>query len=512
MAMNDRAIRHADYFRLHARRVFWLAAVLQLLLTTALACFFVFFTPLEIVTFFLYIILPVVVLQVVGLVVVLRYALEPLSLLTRVVTHVSKEPSDVTPPNLNGTHHERTGLKALVDTIYELAVSDPQSTASAPEGAASDMQSTLLDTMPCGIIALNEKREIIFSNPSAPIKVSDQNQKSIELMFNADDTLESWLTNVEIHELSGTKSWTRIQNVLPDEPERKLYDVFASYHKNAANGVETILLCIDRTNHYAKDEEDMDFIALAAHELRGPITVIRGYLDVLNEELQPTLRADQKELFARLEVSASRLSGYVSNILNVSRYDRRHLKVHLREDKLDSIYSTIADDLRLRASTQNRLLSVTIPPDLPTIAADRNSLTEVMANLVDNAIKYSNEGGQVNVTAAVDGDFVTFNVEDHGIGIPSSVLGSLFTKFYRSHRSRQTVAGTGLGLYISKAIIESHGGHMNLSSVEGQGSTFGFSVPIYSTVADKLLANDSENQGIIKSGSGWIQNHSMIKK
>lgn len=510
MAMSEQTIRHADYFRLHARRVIWLAGVLQLLLTAALVCFFVFFTQFEVVTFLLYIILPVVALQVVGLIVVLRYALEPLSLLTRVVTHVSKEPSDVTPPNLNGTHHEKTGLKALVDTIYELAVSEPQTT-TAPDAVASDMQSTLLSTMPCGIIALNEKREIIFSNPSAPIKLLE-NQKTIELMFSADDTLESWLTNVEIHELSGTKSWTRIQNVLPDEPERKLYDVFASYHKNAPNGVETILLCLDRTSHYAKDEEDMDFIALAAHELRGPITVIRGYLDVLNEELQPTLRADQKELFARLEVSASRLSGYVSNILNVSRYDRRHLKVHLREDKLDSIYSTIADDLQLRASTQNRLLGVTIPPDLPTIAADRNSLTEVMANLIDNAIKYSNEGGQVNVTAGVDGDFVTFNVEDHGIGIPSSVLSSLFTKFYRSHRSRQTVAGTGLGLYISKAIVESHGGHMNLSSVEGQGSTFGFSVPIYSTVADKLLANDSENQGIIKSGSGWIQNHSMIKK
>jgi two-component system phosphate regulon sensor histidine kinase PhoR/two-component system sensor histidine kinase VicK len=256
----------------------------------------------------------------------------------------------------------------------------------------------------------------------------------------------------------------------------------------------------------------MDFIALAAHELRGPITVIRGYLDVLNGELQPVLRDDQKELFERLEVSASRLSGYVSNILNVSRYDRRHLKVHLREDKLDSIYATIADDLALRASTQNRLLNVTIPSDLPTVAADRNSLTEVMANLVDNAIKYSNEGGQVEVVAAVDGNFVTFNVTDHGIGIPSSVLSNLFTKFYRSHRSRQTVSGTGLGLYISKAIVESHGGHVNLSSAEGEGSTFGFSIPIYSTIADKLLANNNENQGIMESGSGWIKNHSMIKR
>lgn len=505
------AVRQADYYRLHSRRVLWVTIGLQIMLTAILFSCLVLFSKIELLPLLVNVMLPVVVLQAFGFIVILRYALEPLGLLTRVITHVSKEANDVTPPNLNGTYHEKTGLKALVDTIYGLAVNGPETAAPAPSATDASLQGALLSAMPCGVIALNEKREIVFSNPNAPIKVTDTNESFIELQFSADDTLDSWLTNVEIHELSATHIWSRVQNVLPDEPERKLYDVFASYHKNGANGVETIILCLDRTDHYAKDEEDMDFIALAAHELRGPITVIRGYLDVLGEELAPTLKPDQVELLERLSVSASRLSGYVSNILNVSRYDRRHLKVHLREDKIDQIYTTIADDLALRASTQNRLLSVTLSPELPTVAADRNSLTEVMANLVDNAIKYSNEGGQVNVTAAVDGDFVKFSVEDHGIGIPSSILGSLFTKFYRSHRSRQTVSGTGLGLYISKGIVESHGGHMNLSSVEGQGSTFGFSVPIYSTVADKLLASNSENQGIIESSNGWIKNHSMYK-
>lgn len=505
------AVRQADYYRLHSRRVLWVTVALQIMLTGVLFSCLVLFSKIELLPLLVNVMLPVVVLQAFGFVVILRYALEPLGLLTRVVTHVSKEANDVTPPNLNGTYHEKTGLKALVDTIYGLAVNGPETAAPVPSATDASLQGALLDAMPCGVIALNEKREIVFSNRNAPIKVTDKNESFIELQFSADDTLDSWLTNVEIHELSATHTWSRVQNVLPDEPERKLYDVFASYHKNGASGVETIILCLDRTDHYAKDEEDMDFIALAAHELRGPITVIRGYLDVLGEELAPTLKPDQVELLERLSVSASRLSGYVSNILNVSRYDRRHLKVHLREDKIDQIYTTIADDLALRASTQNRLLSVALSPDLPTVAADRNSLTEVMANLVDNAIKYSNEGGQVNVTAAVDGDFVKFSVEDHGIGIPSSVLGSLFTKFYRSHRSRQTVSGTGLGLYISKGIVESHGGHMNLSSVEGQGSTFGFSVPIYSTVSDKLLASNSENQGIIESSNGWIKNHSMYK-
>ena len=511
MAVEKPRIKRADFFKLHVRRVTTVVIAIQLLFLGMLTGFLTIFADLDLGFVLIYILTPLIALQVAGYTIVLRYALEPLNLLAQAVTHVSKESAKVTRLNLNKTYHETTGLKSLVDTIYEVAAGENLKSVPGDDVEATFNQ-TLLENIPCGIIALNEKREVIYANSSAPVKPNDDGQKVLELMFNNDDSLESWLTHVEIHELSGSKAWVRVQNVLPGEEDRKLYDVYANYHKNAANGIETLLICLDRTSYYGKDEEDMDFIALAAHELRGPITVIRGYLDVLNGELQPVMRDDQKELFERLEVSASRLSGYVSNILNVSRYDRRHLKIHLREDKLDEIYASIADDLALRASTHNRMLSVSIPTDLPTIAADRNSLTEVMANLVDNAIKYSNEGGQVEVSAAVDGEFVTFSVVDHGIGIPSSVLSNLFTKFYRSHRSRQTVPGTGLGLYISKAIVESHGGHVNLSSSEGQGSTFGFSIPIYSTVADKLLANDNENQGIMESGSGWIKNHSMIKQ
>ena len=223
-----------------------------------------------------------------------------------------------------------------------------------------------------------------------------------------------------------------------------------------------------------------------------------------------SLHGDQRQLVERLDVSASRLSGYINNILNVAKYDRSHLRLHLQEDRLSDIYATIADDLELRARTQNRLLAVTIPHDLPTVAADRNSLTEVIANLVDNAIKYSNEGGQVRVSADVDGNYVRCSVHDTGIGIPSSVMGGLFTKFYRSHRSRSSVAGTGLGLYISKAIITSHGGQIAVKSKENEGSVFSFTVPIYRTVADKLAASDNGNEGVIQSSSGWIKNHSKL--
>jgi len=500
------AVRIADYFSLHQRRVVWLTVGLQVMVTSVLA-FLLFnssFNPLGIAIFVL---LPVVVLQAFAFTVVLRYTLSPLNVLTRAIAHISNENNDVIPPNINGTYHERTGLKPMVETIYNLTVNGPK----VPVATSTGLEKTVLEHVPSGIIALNAKREIIYANDAAPVITDANGQKSIQLLFEGEDKLDQWLASSEKSAVSDTHAWARVQDSLPDSDGRHIFDVVANYNKNGTGGVETLIVAVDRTAHYATDEEDMDFIALAAHELRGPITVIRGYLDVLADELQPQLRPDQMELFRRLSVSASRLSGYVSNILNVSRYDRRHLQLHLHEDRLVDIYNGIADDLNLRATTQSRILNVAIPADLPTIAADRNSLSEVIANLVDNAIKYSADGGIVEVSASVEGDFVKCVVTDHGIGIPGSVVGHLFSKFYRSHRSRQTVAGTGLGLYISKAIVESHGGRIGVSSTEGQGSVFTFLVPIYSTVADKLVGDDNGNEGIIASGSGWIKNHSKFQ-
>jgi two-component system phosphate regulon sensor histidine kinase PhoR/two-component system sensor histidine kinase VicK len=157
------------------------------------------------------------------------------------------------------------------------------------------------------------------------------------------------------------------------------------------------------------------------------------------------------------------------------------------------------------------MLAVHFPDDLPAVAADRASVSEVLSNLIDNAIKYSNEGGAVNVTAKAEGDFVKVEVEDHGIGMPGNVVSNLFHKFYRSHRSRETVAGTGIGLYISKAIVESHGGTVSVRSEEGMGSTFEFTLPVYASVAEKLKASDNSNEGLIEHGKGWIKNHAMYR-
>ena len=463
------------------------------------------------------------ILGIVASVVIYHLVARPMKHLLSALVHVAGEPTNITPPNPNETRFEKNGFRPVLQTIYQLAsdVKDPMDenaqgaqAAIGPQSqvitpAVQSVLSSALDQAICGFVVMNQKRQIIYASQASPLKVDTNGVQSLDLVFGENDTIDIWWDECEKTAVHAEKTWPRIPNKLPNEENRRFFDVIASYNKGAES--EMVITLIDRTHLYEVGEAELDFIAFAAHELRGPITVIRGYIDVLGDELSTVLQEDQKELFRRLEVSANRLSGYINNILNTSRYDRRHLRMHLVETTVNSVYDTIGDDMALRASSQNRMLSVNIPEGLPTIAADTASLGEVFGNLIDNAIKYSNEGGAINVSAASKGDFVEWIVEDHGIGMPASVVSNLFQKFYRSHRSRETVAGTGIGLYISKAIVESHGGSISVRSEDGHGSTFIVSLPTYKTVADKLKAGNNGNETLINSEGSWIKNHNMYR-
>jgi len=461
------------------------------------------------------------VLGVVASLILFRFVAQPIKHLLAAITHIAGEPTDSTLPNPNEAHFARTGFKPVLQTLYQLAADAPDPIADGEKQLAStstgqvlrtDTKASIeaaLDATLCGFVIMNSDRKITYANKATPLRIDQSGVQSLDLLFSENDTIEKWWDECEATAVRAEHTWPRIPNKLPNEEDRRYFDVIASYNKGTSS--EVVITLIDRTHLYSVGEEELDFIAFAAHELRGPITVIRGYLDVLQDELSEVLEPEQKELFHRLTVSANRLSGYVNNILNTSRFDRRHLKMHLAQTNLLDVYDSVRDDMQLRASAQARSLSVTIPEGLPDIAADTASLGEVFANLIDNAIKYSNEGGAISVTASSKGDTVEVAIEDHGIGMPGNVVSNLFQKFYRSHRSRETVAGTGIGLYISKAIVESHGGNISVRSEEGRGSTFTVSLPTYQVVADKLKAGNNGNEVLINNEGGWIKNHNMYR-
>ena len=432
----------------------------------------------------------------------------PLRQLLATLTHTSGEPTITTPPNPNDKSLTRSGLGPVIQYVYELT--SPDETQSAAPTSDVTRLGEVFDSTSSAIAILDENGEVAFASKAAPLAVGTDGKKQLELLFYTDTPLAQWLDECRENSVHAEHTWKRVATKPLGDEDRRLYDIIASYQKGSA--APFVLVMVDKTKEYEPDDEDLNFIAFAAHELRGPITVIRGYLDTLNDELRNAVDDEQKELFDRLIVSANRLSSYINNILNSSKYDRRHLKIHLSEVSISAIYELIADDMQLRASAQRRLLSVSLPSDLPTVAADATSVSEVLGNLIDNAIKYSNEGGTIEVSAEAHGDHLEIYVQDHGIGMPPNVVGNLFHKFYRSHRSRETVAGTGIGLYISKAIVESHGGEMEVKSVEGEGSRFMFTLPLYASVADQLAQTSGDNQDFIRDHTGsWIKNHGSFR-
>lgn len=454
--------------------------------------------------------LAVIIANIIVAAITLRIISDPLRIMSRAVAHVSNDPVVTEPPDVSAPRYEKSGLKAMVQTIYELAVATSSKNDGDGPSVPADFFKHLTDNLSCGIVTMDPTGKIIYSNPAAPVRQTAENASELSLIFEQNDTFAKWLADAQANKVRDDHTWERVADKVPGEKDRRIFDIAAHYQKDDPGGVEVTLVAFDRTSTYGPDQDDMDFIALAAHELRGPITVIRGYLDVLNQEVGPALNEDQQVLLDRLQVSAERLSGYINNILNVSRYDRDQFSMHMQEESILELFKSLIPDLALRAKTQRRKLTFAIPQDLPTIAADRTSISEVIINLIDNAIKYSHEGGEITIGASLKENAVEVTVTDNGIGMPASVMGNLFNKFYRSHRSRQSVGGTGLGLFICKAIVEGHGGQIWVRSQEGKGSTFGFSLPIYSAVAQKLA--DGDNKDIVQRNEGWIKNHAMYRR
>lgn len=440
-----------------------------------------------------------------------KYLARPVDSISSVVAHIqnAEGTEQIEPGKLGGEYVKQLNQKIL-------------NTATMGSKHASEVDSRrayieyILKSIPLAVFVFDTDHNLRYANEKGlsyldidyKESLGMHQHKVLPLEFQSDETLDSWLAFSKDNKIKNDGFWERVSLVRTDTT-RHIFDVVAHYSKEDSAGVETVLVLNERTEEYVADETELDFVAVAAHELRGPITIIRGYLDVFEDEMEDTFTVEQLGLLEKTVISAEQLSDTVNNILNIARIDQEHMSLHLRETNWLEVINEAFENLSLRAKVHGRVLKLSVPEDLPAIAVDRASIMEVISNLVDNAIKYSPEGGEVVVGVKRDGDFISTTVTDQGVGIPKSVMGNLFKKFYRSHRTKQAVTGTGLGLYISKVIVDSHGGNIWVRSTEGKGATFGFEIPTYESVAEALKKGDNDGQGIKRSSHGWIKNHSM---
>lgn len=256
--------------------------------------------------------------------------------------------------------------------------------------------------------------------------------------------------------------------------------------------VQTNINCILILHDLSKEEEleqmKLDFVSMASHELKTPLTSIVGYLSVFLEENKGKVPQESMELLDKAFVASKQLQTLISNLLNVNKIEREQLSVSPEQVDYAVVLTKSVEDLRNEAN-QKQIVLTLVPPvqTLPKILADPIRLSEVITNLVANAINYTNAGGKVEITTEVSPSEIKTTVADTGIGIPKEAIPHLFNKFFRVSNTQQKAnKGTGLGLYISKSIVEKLHGKIWVESEAGKGSRFSFTVPVVTQSAGVL--------------------------
>ncbi len=446
------------------------------------------------------------------------YLTQPMKLMWQAILHIAPETSGVPAPNLKSIRVGRELVTNLVAHVYQLA-SVANNVETMANNKPIDLKADFIaNNLPLPLLVIDKDNLVLLANEAfckytgaAAQDITNKNVYSaLDMSFASEDTFDAWLSESKKNTVTASKSWEHVRLSRPDQPTLQ-FDLAAYYNKGNPEHIETMLVMFDRTGQYEKEDQATSYVALAVHELRLPLTLMRGYIEALDEELEGKLNDDAALFLEKMNVAAQTLTSFVNNILNMARIDGNQLELQLHEENWSDVARSAVEALRLRAKVHGIELECSVPDGLPTVGIDRGSITEVISNLIDNAIKYSGEGKKIIITSRLTpaGEIET-TIQDFGFGIPESVVPNLFTKFYRSHRSRGQVSGTGLGLYLSKAIVTAHGGNIWVRSAEGKGSTFGFTVVPYAKLADNQKTG--ENNDITRSAHGWIKNHSMYRQ
>jgi signal transduction histidine kinase len=213
-----------------------------------------------------------------------------------------------------------------------------------------------------------------------------------------------------------------------------------------------------------------------AHELRTPLTVLRGTLEAMLDGVYPT---DRDNLLAA-QAQVQTLARLVEDLRLLALADAGRLSLHAAPLDLVIFLRETVENHQIQAQEREVRLTLEMPPSLPLVLADRDRLTQVMGNLLSNALRYVPDGGRIGVQVTEQRQEVIVTVVDDGPGIPSEDLPHLFDRFWRGDQARrQATGGSGLGLTIARRLVEAHGGRLWAQSLEGEGSTFAFTLPAW---------------------------------
>jgi PAS domain S-box-containing protein len=237
--------------------------------------------------------------------------------------------------------------------------------------------------------------------------------------------------------------------------------------------VQAVCVLRDASARHRVDSQRGELISTLSHELRSPLTSVKGFTSTLLHRWERFSDDQKKEMLATVNMDADRVTRLIRELLDVSRIDAGKLELRRKEFDLPAMAAGILGRFELQHDRHR--FQVSFPDGFPRVYADPDKVEQVLTNLVENAVKYS-EGGTVTVTGSVTDHVVEVAVGDQGVGIPADQLPLIFTKFYR-RAGQGAPSGTGLGLFIARGLVEAHGGRIWADSAPGRGTELRFRLP-----------------------------------
>ncbi len=327
---------------------------------------------------------------------------------------------------------------------------------------------TIIGSTEDAVIVTDSEMRVLLLNKAARkafgIKSAEVTNKPIAQIVKNDSLIELFVRSID-----GSQAK---QGEIPLEDGRTL-----NANLTPIPGVGYVAVMQDITHLKELDRMKSEFVSTVSHDLRSPLTTIKGFVQLLPKA--GPLTPQQQEFRTKILNSVENITELIEDLLDIGKIEAG---VGLEMDvcQLDAIINKVVENLRSQAEAKGQRLHVELPPQLPPVLGNDLRLGQVVANLVSNAIKYTPDGGLINVRARNSNDQVIVSVQDTGLGIPPADQPYIFDKFYRV-KSPETegISGTGLGLAIVKSVIERHNGRVWVESEPGVGSTFTFILPKY---------------------------------
>ena len=343
-----------------------------------------------------------------------------------------------------------------------------QSTISQVENERNKL-STLFLHMTDGVVAFGPTGQVIHHNPAASRMLSRSlsGEEAFDGIFGREASFEKLLTLKRSEYLECQK---RVG-------DRELELFMAPFSADKTGGGVMVVIH-DVTEQRKSEQTRREFVANVSHELRTPLTNVKSYAETLldaGDDLPPELK---RNFLSVIVSEADRMTRIVKDLLTLTKFDYGKMEMNITRFPFAEAVKNVHQAVALDAKNHRHTLTLTCPADLPAIHGDRERIEQVIMNIVSNAIKYTADGGQIDITAGARGDQVFVNVTDNGIGIPEKDLPRLFERFYRVDKARSRESGgTGLGLSIAKEILTQHQGDIQIESVYGQGTSVTITLP-----------------------------------